>query len=148
MKSRKETVRHREAFEYYFNLGEKRSLALVGRQLGVSKIAVEKWSKAFNWQKRLLEREERVSEELSKTNEEKYLEVKKRHLKLTRTALTKFEKSLSNGSIKITASDFVRLANYELSLLEKDKTESDLDLTITGLVKSAEEYLERQKEKN
>jgi len=37
------------AFRAYLDLGPKRSLAAVGRQLGKSKALMERWSSRWNW---------------------------------------------------------------------------------------------------
>lgn len=53
----KETLRHKEAFEYYYSLGPTRSIPQVARQYSVSVAAVKKWSRAFNWQERIEQRD-------------------------------------------------------------------------------------------
>jgi hypothetical protein len=48
-----ESAKAFHAFKIYCDLGTKRSLVKVGKRLGVSRQALEKWSKRHAWQKRL-----------------------------------------------------------------------------------------------
>ena len=70
----KETLRHKEAFEQYYVMGNDRSLAKlmsVKCPYGVRKLKTyERWSKAFNWQERVEQRDIEIGRELpAKTNE-------------------------------------------------------------------------------
>jgi len=66
----KETLRHKEAFEYYYALGDKRNSSSVAVQYKVSERSIFKWSKNFNWQERIEQRDIEVSRGLeTKTNE-------------------------------------------------------------------------------
>jgi hypothetical protein len=66
----KETLRHKEAFEYYYVLGEKRSYPQVAHKFTVSDRSIKKWGKAFNWQERIEQRDIEISRGLEiKTNE-------------------------------------------------------------------------------
>lgn len=49
----KETLRHRDAFEFYYISGDNRSLTKVAHKFNISKQSVTKWNKNFNWQKRV-----------------------------------------------------------------------------------------------
>ena len=48
-----ESVKAFAAFKRYLDMGEKRSLAKLGRLLGVSRQALEPWSVKFKWQDRI-----------------------------------------------------------------------------------------------
>lgn len=52
-----ETLRHRDAFEFYYISGDKRSLTSVAHKFNISKQSVTKWNKNFNWQKRVEQRD-------------------------------------------------------------------------------------------
>ena len=66
----KETLRHKEAFEYYYSLGDKRNFSSVAVQFKVSERSIAKWSKNFNWQERIEQRDIEISKGLEdKTNE-------------------------------------------------------------------------------
>jgi len=49
----KEKLKHKEAFEYYYSLGENRGLRKVAQKFNKTLTAVANWSKAFNWQDRI-----------------------------------------------------------------------------------------------
>ena len=52
-----ETLRHRGAFDFYYLLGENRSLQAVASKFRTSKQTVGNWSASFNWRKRVLQRD-------------------------------------------------------------------------------------------
>jgi len=52
-----ETLRHKEAFEYYYSLGDKRSCHKVGIKFAISRQSIEKWAKNFNWKQRVEQRD-------------------------------------------------------------------------------------------
>ena len=52
-----ETKRHGDAFDYYYSLGEKRGYPQVASEFTVSRTSVKKWSKAFNWKERIIQRD-------------------------------------------------------------------------------------------
>ena len=62
----KETQRHRDAFEFYFKQGLKRSLRAVAREFHVSVQSLTKWNREFQWQKRVSQREAKIAREVEK----------------------------------------------------------------------------------
>ena len=62
----KETQRHKDAFEYYYALGYKRSCPQVGRKFAVSDNSAKKWHKAFNWSERIMLRDTKISKNVEK----------------------------------------------------------------------------------
>ena len=48
-----ETLRHTEAFEFYYLSGDTRALPLVSQKYNVSLVTAKRWSSDFNWQKRV-----------------------------------------------------------------------------------------------
>jgi len=55
----KETLRHKEAFEYYYSLGgtaTDKNCGKVGAKIGVSCNTIWNWYKAFNWKERVEQR--------------------------------------------------------------------------------------------
>ena len=65
-KKMKETLKHREIFEFYYSIGDKRSITEVARKFTVSRASVSKWSRVFNWQKRIEQRDIEIGKELEK----------------------------------------------------------------------------------
>ncbi len=66
----KETLRHKDAFEYYYSLGSGRNYYATATKFKVSKSAIGKWGQAFHWQERVEQRDIEIGRELpTKTNE-------------------------------------------------------------------------------
>ena len=66
----REELRHREAFEYYYSLGDTRTLPQVSQKFKVSLTSIKRWSGSFNWQDRIIQRDIEIGRELpAKTNE-------------------------------------------------------------------------------
>ena len=66
-----ETLRHQEAFNYYYLMGSTRNLLKVCRIAGVSEAAIKKWSKSFNWQKRIIERDKKNAAAIEEATDKK-----------------------------------------------------------------------------
>lgn len=62
-----ETKRHFDVFDYYYSLGAERSFSAVVVHCKCSPRAVANWSKNFNWQERIIQRDL----EINKKTEEK-----------------------------------------------------------------------------
>lgn len=52
-----ETKRHGDAFDYYYSLGADRTYVSVGDRFDVASRTIERWSKAFNWKERIIQRD-------------------------------------------------------------------------------------------
>jgi len=48
-----ETQRHRDAFEFYYALGSKRSCPQVAQEFSISHNSAKKWRKNFDWPERV-----------------------------------------------------------------------------------------------
>ena len=90
----KETLRHQEAFDYYYSLGEKRSYPQVSDKFTVSQTSIKKWSKAFKWQERIVERDEKNAKALAKKTDKKVQERDEQNIKIARKAIQVFALSL------------------------------------------------------
>ncbi len=64
-KPTKETLRHSQAFEFYYLLGQDRSLEAVARKFSVSPSAAHGWSMAFSWARRVEERDREMAVKLA-----------------------------------------------------------------------------------
>ena len=64
----KETLRHREALEYYYVLGDKRTLQKVADKFIVSRQSVSKWKREFNWRDRIKLRDINNGKKFSKND--------------------------------------------------------------------------------
>ena len=73
----KETSRHLEAYEYFFSLGDERSLIAVSNKFNVSVQSLCKWNKLFKWPDRIKERNNKIANKVAEKHditavEEKY----------------------------------------------------------------------------
>lgn len=120
----KEALKHREAFEYYYSLGASRNLASVAVQCEVSEKSVATWSKAFDWQARIEQRDLENSRRIQKTTDDTVVAVKARYRKIVQTAIGDFVKRMKDGEIAVTSiMDLERLIKMDL-LLMGEATES------------------------
>lgn len=115
----KETLRHREAFEYYYSLGAERNLKKVCQQYTVSIPAVKKWSKALNWQERIEQRDIEIGKKLEEKTNEAVVNSKADYRALIKKVVKEFEKRLEAGKIRIAKPE-------DLSIMAK------LDLLMMG----------------
>lgn len=61
-----ETLRHQEAFDYYYSLGDKRGYPQVALRFSVSKTSIVKWAKAHNWPGRVQQRDIEIARRIEK----------------------------------------------------------------------------------
>lgn len=94
-----ETLRHQEAFEYYYSLGEARTLPQVSQKSKAALVTVKRWSKAFNWQERVQERDNKNAKALAKKTDNLIVRDKTKDLKLVEAAKAVWLQQLK-GSIK------------------------------------------------
>jgi hypothetical protein len=128
-----ETPRHLEAFEYYFNLGVKRTLVKVAEKFQVSEQSAVKWSRAHDWQRRIEERDQKLAQALAAKNDKLILKTREDYrreiqdsLKIIRAALATVIQGLKDKKIKAkTITDIDRLVSAQ------DKM-ARLDLTLMG----------------
>ena len=99
-----ETLRHREAWEYYYGLGDARTLVQVASRFNVSVQAVVNWVKSFNWQDKIRERDARIKNKLDAKQENKILQRKEELLQVTNVAIGRFIEAVS-GKRKVKQPD-------------------------------------------
>jgi len=66
-----ETLRHQEAFNYYYLLGSTRTLLKISHLTGVNITTLKSWSRSFNWQKRIIERDKKNAAAIEKATDKK-----------------------------------------------------------------------------
>lgn len=114
----RETLRHREAFEFYYTSGEKRNLALVAQHCGVNLRAVKKWSVAFGWQERLEERDAEVARRLKEKLTEDMVQLKFNYHRIIEAAIARWvQKFKARQADPKTVSDLIHLIKLDLLLL-------------------------------
>ena len=139
-----ETLRDKEAFEYYYSLGVERNLEKVSQKYSVSIPAVKKWSKNFNWQFRVQQRDIENSKNLEKKTNKGVIDAKadfRRTIfavhQLLKEALNKFIKKheleikgLKDLNISVVILD--KLARLEMGLVGEN-IEGEKELKVPGL---------------
>lgn len=123
---KKETRRHREAFDIYLSLGHTRSLAEVGRRIGVTKQAAEGWSAAFGWAERIAERETVIADKVSAKVESDLAKMAARQISTAQFVQMLFQKRIKKavdkdgnlvpGEYQPSAMDAARWAEIEKDL--------------------------------
>lgn len=141
-----ETLRHMEAFEYYYALGLDRSYAKVAEQFSVTTQTVEKWGKAFQWRKRVITRDLEAGKKLRERNETTLLDEKERYRKIIKASLASYIEELKKGNIKVTkVGDVINLIELDLKLMgisESGKNTSDETAsTINQLLESVRQIV-------
>ena len=143
----KETLRHREAFEYYYSLGDKRSLTLVAHKFNISKQSTTKWNKNFNWQKRVEQRDIENAKSLEKKTNRTVVNSKadyraeiKTQLGILKAILNQVIKDFQNKEIievstmnelKEVVNSYEKLCKLDLVLMGEAPEDKDINITVT-----------------
>lgn len=128
-----ETLQHKEAFEYYYSLGDSRSFKLVESKFKVSNMSVARWSKAFNWQERITQRDIEISKGLEKKTNTTILNEKANYRRIIKESISGI------GEIKINnPKDLDTLVKLDLLLMGEATEKSETSVTI-------EQYLDKLK---
>ena len=137
----KESLRHREAFELYYSMGEGRSLVgllekmkLLRNQNSaewVSSITtLKRWSKAFNWQERLLQRDIENAKLLERKTNKTIIDEKANYRRVIKDAMAIFVENLKNGNVQVNAvQDAERLVKLDLLIMGEDTERGSVKIT-------------------
>lgn len=134
-----ETKQHGDAFDYYYTLGEKRTYVSVADRIHVVSRTVERWSKAFNWKERVIQRdleinrktEEKTNKAIVNTKADYRAEIG-RDLQELDAIGSRIIRLLADVADKIKSDDSEN--NQEGSIIEINSIE-DLDKMMTSLKK-------------
>ena len=140
----KETLRHKEAFEYYYSLGDKRNSSSVAVQYKVSERSIFKWSKNFNWQERIEQRDIEVSRGLEDKTNETIINIKagfkaeiKVQLNIFKVMLNKLIEKFKNGEmieikkiedLKVVTDSYEKLIKLYLTLIGEASEIEEIEL--------------------
>jgi len=126
----KEKLKHKEAFEYYYSLGDKRSLKKVALQYTCSIPAVKKWSIAFNWQDRIELRDIDNGKKLEAKTDKAVVNSKADYRALIRKTVDLYKKKLDDGKIIISRpQDLDILAKLDLTMMGEATERGELNIT-------------------
>lgn len=142
-----ETLRHQEAFNYYYLLGSTRNLLKLSQITGVCIASIKSWSKSFNWQKRVVERDVKNAAAIEKAVDKKLVKDKieyrtqvKEMLTVLRAALQVAVNTIKSGGIlydvdgnKVVVSSFnCNTADGLSKVAAASERLMRLDLTLMG----------------
>ena len=135
----------REAFEFYYGLGDQRSLKAVAIQFKRSERTVAGWSRAFNWVDRVSQREIEDSKNnaLDKAMLNSHTtDVKTRYRIMINNLMAKASKKIASGELTIrNVQDFERVVKLDL-LLMGEITERGESIGTTELSKESKQRLD------
>lgn len=102
---KEETLRQKQIFDIYYSLGEKRSLEKLREYLKntpeytnntPSLDTLKSWSKKFNWQERIQQRDFELNKELEKKTRDEILDIKANYRKIIRAVLSELAKGIKD----------------------------------------------------
>lgn len=142
-----ETKRHGDAFDYYYSLGNDRTLSALQVHCKCSPRAVANWSKAFNWKERIIQRdleinkrtEEKTNNAIVNTKADYRADIKKNRDVLV-VIRQRFEKLVEDATEKIESgvieikdvTDLDKVATSLKKLHDLDREYIKLDLILVG----------------
>lgn len=128
----KETLRHQQAFEFYYMLGPERSLGKVASQFNISRPTATMWSQKLNWDARIVERDRENMREIREQNNEDVKNQMEAYRKIIKASVSDYIKRLKDGKVKIdTVNDFAKLVKLDMDLcgyvssIEKEQNNID-----------------------
>ena len=107
----KEKLRHIEAFEYYYSLGDKRNLSSVAIHYKFSERSIAKWSKNFHWQERIEQRDIENAKSLEKKTNKIVVNTKADYRAEIKTQLNILKAILNNAIKDIKAGNIIDVNN-------------------------------------
>jgi len=123
----KETLRHRQAFDFYYCLGDTRALPQVSQEFKVSLVTVKRWSVAFNWQQRIEQRDIENAKEIEKKVNEAVVKSKVGYRALIKKVVDQFEERLKAGKIRISKpEDLSIMAKLDMLMMGEATERKDI----------------------
>lgn len=129
----KQTKRHHDAFLYYYELGDKRSLVKAGEKFKISEQSMVKWSKAFDWQKRVIEKDKRIALIQEKKQENTIAQRKVNYQKMIDAQVALFIKNLKGEGMTCPHCEGkINLPRVIINKVEDFEKLLKLDLLLSG----------------
>ena len=114
----KETLRHHEAFEYYYGMGAERSYDAVATKFGISKSTIFNWAKAHDWQERIEQRDIENARKLAKKTDDSIVNSKARYRKLIKVLIAKAVGKINRDELAaMSIKDIKMLINTDMLLM-------------------------------
>lgn len=126
-----------QAFEIYYDMGKKRTLARLADIIDYSPQTVAQWSREFDWQNRIAERDKQNLSIMRRQRLEESERMRTIYQQAIRKVLTdKFLKPLQNGELKMDLNnygDVRRMIELDIALENIDKNDERYNSTKTEL---------------
>ncbi len=114
----RETGKHLQAFEDYYAAGPKRKLEEIAKKYKVTWTTARKWSSAFDWAERIIQRDKRIATKVEEKTDNKIADEKAKLINITKLAITTFIENLKLKKVSVTSvADYERLVNTYLKLM-------------------------------
>jgi len=139
-----ETLREKQAFEFYYKQGNERSYMSTARQFNVTKRTVARWAKKHGWQEKVQLRDQNNAKELEKRTDKSVVDQKAELLTVIRYAIfgkDQFADRLRKGEIKAKDMfEFNVLFKNMLLLLgeETERTSHEISGELQNIVTDSE----------
>lgn len=143
-----ETDRHREAFEAYCEL---RNYSKVAEQFGVTRMAVNKWKRAFDWENRVMLRDQEIAKGVKEKMLPVWIETKAHMLKVL---IEQVKKGRDAGVVPTSTRDLVAAVKEIRSIMgESDAVDVTMSLqqdvnADPDVLKAANELAQKLSRKN
>lgn len=125
---KKETLKHIEAFNLYYEMGDQRSYDKVANALGVNRGTITKWAVAFDWQRRVVERDHEIGERLARETDKKIYRNRLRFLDIIEKSVNLYEEALDKKTASTPShKEFRSLVDaYEQIAMQVDHGTADV----------------------
>jgi len=130
----KETVKAIRMFEYYYSLGDKRTLKDVAKKFKVSKSTVLRYSSAFDWVQRVTDIESKAIDKLKDELVEDSTKIKRRYRLMIQKTIDTFVDRLNRGLVVVSdIVDLEKLVKLDMLLLGEatEKIDNKYEFLIT-----------------
>ena len=113
----RETPRIAQMFEYYYALGEDRTLQKVSDHFDVSRQSITKYAREFSWSDRVYERDTQIMKELRDQNSDDIKETMESYRKVIKASVADYISRLKNKKVRVeSVRDFVKLVELEMKI--------------------------------
>jgi len=126
----KESIRHRDtletrrAFDFYYTLGEKRTLKQVAAEFGTSERTAENWSRWFDWQDRVEMRDIEIASRVEEKTNDIIVNIKAGYRKQIEKNLTVAK--FITGNIHSKLQRYINAMKKYEKLSDKEKEDTPL----------------------
>lgn len=131
-----ESLRHKEAFEFYYLLGHKgRSYEKVAKKFQVSMTTVGKWSKRYGWQERIMLRDKEIGKAVESQTIGSIVDEKAWMMNILKSQLADVVKTDHSGNLRVSINirnqeDLVKTVKTMLELLGEAGSEQNIKFEI------------------